>query len=96
MLPKALLSPLAQDRSLQARIKHAIANVTMSDRQILTNAFDLLNIGYVETYQDTLDGRFTTLVLKEGMENIEGYGGFWSEYVFDSHGTFLTSGAYGV
>lgn len=98
MLPKAALAnrTKAQDRSLQAAIKHAVANTTMTDLTILKNAFDLLNIGYVENEAQTVDGPFIILICKDGMENIEGYSGFWTEYIFDQHGTFCTSGAYGV
>lgn len=92
MLPKSTLD--ATRHIHEARLKHLAANACMTDLQILRNAFDLLNIGYVETQLD--NHHCYQLILKEGMEGVEGYSGFFTEFLFDEAGMFLTCGAYGV
>lgn len=92
MLPKTTIE--ATRRIHEARMKHLVANASMTDHHILRNAFDILNIDYVETR--LAPSEYIQLILKEGMENTEGYQGFYTEFLFDDQGTFLTCGAYGV
>lgn len=51
-------------------------------------------VALLETFEVEFEERGLSIVCKEGGQNVNGYFGFYTEFVFDRDGAFVEMGAY--